>query len=144
MLFDEFDSLGKDRDDPTDHGELRRVVNSVLQLIDRYTGPSILVAATNHEQVLDSAMWRRFDEVFEVPSPNRDQLVQLMGRLLLGRIEGEVDIEEAADALDGLPYAAGEYTVHSALRAAVSDGRMKVVEDDLMGAVRATTRRRWK
>lgn len=54
---------------PSDHGELRRVVNAVLQQIDAFNGPSIIVAATNHSQVLDSALWRRFDAVVEMPLP---------------------------------------------------------------------------
>jgi SpoVK/Ycf46/Vps4 family AAA+-type ATPase len=63
VLFDEFDTVGKEREDPADHGELKRVVNAFLQLIDAYRGPSLLVAATNHQGLLDRALWRRFDEV---------------------------------------------------------------------------------
>lgn len=144
VLFDEFDSLGKDRDDPADHGELRRVVNSVLQMIDRYSGPSILVAATNHQQVLDNALWRRFDEIFEVPAPDHGQMAQLLGRRLMGRMDGEVDIESAASSLAGLPHAAGEYAVHSAIRIAVADDRTKVRDNDLADAIRATSQRRWQ
>ena len=63
VLFDEFDALGKEREDPSEHGELRRVINAFLQLLDAYSGPSLLIAATNHEGLLDRALWRRFDEV---------------------------------------------------------------------------------
>ena len=67
VLFDEFDALGRERNDPSEHGEIKRVVNSFLQLLDGYTGPALLIAATNHEEILDRALWRRFDEVVEFP-----------------------------------------------------------------------------
>ncbi len=143
VLFDEFDSLGKDRDDPSDHGELRRVVNAMLQLIDGYTGPSIIVAATNHEQVLDNALWRRFDEVLNIPPPDHSQMTELIQRLLVGRRAENVDELAAADGLVGLPHAAGEYAVHSALRVAVADGRMHATQSDLMQGVRRAGSRRW-
>lgn len=63
VLFDEFDAIGKDRDNPFEHGELKRVVNSLLQLMDNYSGESLLIAATNHEGLLDDAVWRRFEAV---------------------------------------------------------------------------------
>ena len=65
VLFDEFDAIGRNRDDPQEHGELKRVVNAFLQMIEAYSGTSLLLAATNHEQLLDPALWRRFDDVIE-------------------------------------------------------------------------------
>ena len=58
VLFDEFDAIGRSRDDSTEHGELKRVVNSFLQMLDRFGGQSLVVAATNFEQALDPALWR--------------------------------------------------------------------------------------
>jgi AAA+ superfamily predicted ATPase len=142
VLFDEFDSLAKDRDDPADHGELRRVVNAVLQLIDRYRGPSLLIAATNHSQVIDDAMWRRFDEVLEVPLPDSKQIAQLLFRLLTRRAE-DVNLESAVDALQGFPHAAVESVVYAATRRAVASGRTKICQDDLVGALTSVTARRW-
>ena len=63
VLFDEFDAIGKDRDNPFEHGELKRLVNTLLQLMDSFTGQSLLIAATNHEALLDSAIWRRFEAI---------------------------------------------------------------------------------
>ena len=62
-LFDEVDALTKDRGDGADHGELKRAVNAVLQMMDGYRGSSVLVATTNYESLLDRAVWRRFDEI---------------------------------------------------------------------------------
>jgi chromosomal replication initiation ATPase DnaA len=143
VLFDEFDSLAKDRDDPTDHGELRRVVNAVLQLIDRYRGPSILIAATNHSQVLDDAMWRRFDEVLEVSLPSGQQIIHLLRRLLMGRM-ADLDLDAAVVSLDGLPHAAVEAAVYAALRNAVAFGRTAITQADFASALRSVTARRWR
>jgi hypothetical protein len=142
ILFDEFDSLGKDREDPADHGELRRVVNTVLQLIDRYRGPSILIAATNHSHVLDDAMWRRFDEVLEVPLPGQDQMAHLLARLLAHR-GGNVDLNLAAASLTGLPHAAGTAAVYGAVRHAVAQERTRVEQLDLDWGVASVKARRW-
>ena len=71
VLFDEFDVVGKKRDDPQEHGEVKRLVNNFMQMIDSYNGDSILIAATNHPQLLDTAIWRRFNEVIEFKNPTK-------------------------------------------------------------------------
>lgn len=78
VLFDEFDALGKERDDASDHGELKRVVNAFIQMLDGYGGKSLLIAATNHDHILDSAVWRRFDEVLIFDLPNIEHLRRLI------------------------------------------------------------------
>ena len=77
VLFDEFDMVGKKRDDPQEHGEIKRVVNNFMQMLDNYNGDSIIVAATNHQQLLDTAVWRRFDEVLLFDLPNTQQRKKL-------------------------------------------------------------------
>jgi SpoVK/Ycf46/Vps4 family AAA+-type ATPase len=144
VLFDEFDSLGKMRDDPTDHGELRRVVNAVLQLIDRYRGPSLLVAATNHQHVLDPALWRRFSEVLEVPLPTADQRRVLLTRTVRGHVGAGIDLDPIVNGLDGLPHAAAELVGHDALRLAILGGRTAVTQADLQESLSRTTRRPWR
>ncbi len=91
-LFDEFDAIGKERSDSAEHGELRRVVNAVLQMMDAYQGKSLILAATNHEQILDSAIWRRFDETINFPLPNAQQIQQILSLKLRGvRRQFELD-----------------------------------------------------
>lgn len=143
VLFDEFDSLAKDRDDPSDHGELRRIVNAVLQLIDRYQGPSLIVAATNHGQVLDNAMWRRFDEVLEVAPPTPAQVKALLSALLKERTQRRLDLTGTATKLSGLPHAAVERAVYTAVRSAVAAGRTDVTQADLTAATKSITARKW-
>ncbi|MDE0268342.1 MAG: AAA family ATPase [Acidimicrobiaceae bacterium] len=62
LVFDEFNMLGRERADRADHGELRRVVTAMLQVVDAHRGDSVLVATTNHPALLDSAIWWRFDQ----------------------------------------------------------------------------------
>jgi len=91
-LFDEFDAIGKERSDSGEHGELRRVVNAVLQMMDSYQGKSLILAATNHEQILDGAIWRRFDETINFPLPNAQQVQQILSLKLRGvRRQFELD-----------------------------------------------------
>lgn len=78
LFLDEFDVLAKIRDDRHELGELKRVVNSLIQNIDAFAPESILIAATNHPQLLDSAVWRRFDMKLELEVPDdsvREKLI---------------------------------------------------------------------
>ena len=85
LLLDEFDALGKDRDDPNDVGELKRVVNSVLQAIDTFmSSESIIIAASNHQYLLDPALWRRFDDAVEFPLPDAKTRDKFLRKLLSG------------------------------------------------------------
>lgn len=116
-LFDEFDALGKERADNNEHGELRRVVNAVLQMMDSYRGKSLLIAATNHEQILDSAVWRRFDDTLEFPLPSAELLPQILQLKLRGvRREFEADAPELAKMFKGLSPADIERIVRRAIK----------------------------
>ncbi|MCK4508890.1 MAG: ATP-binding protein [Desulfuromonadales bacterium] len=92
-LFDEFDAIGKERGDSGEHGELRRVVNAVLQMMDAYQGQSLILAATNHEQILDTAIWRRFDETIEFPVPGAKQTGQIL-KLKLRGVRRQFELDE--------------------------------------------------
>jgi SpoVK/Ycf46/Vps4 family AAA+-type ATPase len=110
ILFDEFDALGKARDDPSEHGEIKRVITAFLQMLDSFRGPSFVIAATNHEQLLDPALWRRFDEVLEFPRPTVAQARSLLRSRLRAARQTRLDIDGAGTALKGLPHAAVETT----------------------------------
>ncbi len=81
LFLDEFDALGKRRDDQQDVGELKRVVNVLLQAVDSWHGPSLMVAATNHEDLLDLAILRRFELSVRFPAPGRGQIAQILRTL---------------------------------------------------------------
>ena len=73
LLLDEFDAIAKRRDDDRDVGELKRLVTVLLQTVDDWSPASLLVAATNHGDLLDPAIWRRFDVAIEMPLPGADE-----------------------------------------------------------------------
>jgi SpoVK/Ycf46/Vps4 family AAA+-type ATPase len=71
-FFDEFDAIGSQRSGPNDVGEIRRVLNSFLQFLENDDGPSLIIAATNHPELLDKALFRRFDDVITYALPNAE------------------------------------------------------------------------
>ena len=70
LFFDEFDVVAKERSDAQETGEIKRLVSTLLLQMDRLPSHTIFVAATNHANLLDSAVWRRFDLTFEIQSPS--------------------------------------------------------------------------
>ena len=82
LLLDEFDAIGKMRDDSQEVGEIKRLVSSLLQNLDRVQSGQIVIAATNHHHMLDPAVWRRFDVTLHLDKPNKDELVIIIRRLL--------------------------------------------------------------
>jgi SpoVK/Ycf46/Vps4 family AAA+-type ATPase len=72
-LFDEFDTIGTMRRAVNDVGEARRILNTFLQLTDRDDSTSLILAATNHAEILDDALFRRFDDVIDFPLPDEMQ-----------------------------------------------------------------------
>lgn len=81
LFLDEFDAIAKARDDQHELGELKRVVNSLLQNMDEYCQNGILIAATNHHELLDSAIWRRFQTVIEMPKPELTEVEKMINNL---------------------------------------------------------------
>lgn len=78
LFLDEFDAIAKARDDQYELGELKRVINSLLQNIDSFAKQNILIAATNHPELLDKAIWRRFNTVIEIELPKEEEIVTLI------------------------------------------------------------------
>jgi SpoVK/Ycf46/Vps4 family AAA+-type ATPase len=81
-LFDEFDAIGAQRALPNDTGEIRRILNSFLQFIELDVSDSILVAATNHSEILDHALVRRFDDVVTYRLPDIEEVEAILRRTL--------------------------------------------------------------
>jgi len=141
LFFDEFDALARARDDSGEHNELRRVVNSLLIFIDRITPKGFLVAATNLDQALDPAIWRRFDEVIWFDRPER----AMIGRFLRMKFKNTpvaFDVVGQAKQLDGYSYAEIDRISVQAIKSAVIDKRKEVRERDFRGAVADERRRK--
>ncbi|MBF0132893.1 MAG: ATP-binding protein [Magnetococcales bacterium] len=143
VLFDEFDALAKERADVADHGELKRVVNAFLQLMDSYEGKSLLIAATNHEGILDAAVWRRFDEVLVFEPPNVKQLPPLLACKLRGlRREFEIDSTEVINLFKGMSHADVERVLRRAAKEMVLGGKEFLSTRHLQSAIRREDTRR--
>lgn len=136
-LFDEFDAIGKEREDADEHGELKRVVNSVLQMMDSYRGNSLLLAATNHERMLDRAIWRRFDEVLVMEKPTFDQIRSLVANKLRGvRHDLPLDDRIFVNGFTGFSHADIERILIRAIKSMVLKGREYLTTDMVLEAKR--------
>lgn len=80
LFFDEFDAVGKERGDVHETGEIKRVVSFLLMQLDQLPSYVIVVAATNHAELLDRAVWRRFQLRIDMPSPSTDSVAVLIDR----------------------------------------------------------------
>jgi SpoVK/Ycf46/Vps4 family AAA+-type ATPase len=82
LLLDEFDAIAKRRDDPADIGELKRIVNVLLLELEQWPAHGLLIAATNHPELLDRAIWRRFDRVLALGLPDQATRQTILGEAL--------------------------------------------------------------
>lgn len=120
LFLDEFDAIAKARDDNNELGELKRVVNSLLQNVDSMSTDSLLLAATNHQQLLDSAVWRRFDYKLEIELPDKEAISKLIC-LFIGHMGtlNEKDVAELSTLFYGLSGAEIEELITKSIRNAV-------------------------
>lgn len=135
LLLDEFDALAKLRDDPQEIGEIKRVVNTLLQNLDRRGGYGVTIAITNHDRLLDPAVWRRFQTQIHIGEPDgvaREQLVERflrpltpdpgIYRIIAYCLEGRsgADIERVCDAVKRTMVLSGASSSAPALFAALN------------------------
>lgn len=122
ILLDEFDSLGKIRDYNQDHGEMKRVVNTILQLFDFMPQDCIVIAATNQISMIDEALLRRFDVNIKFDLPNRDQIRELIDLTLRNghfKFEKKTSIETIMDQCEGLSYYSIQKTLITAIKRSI-------------------------
>lgn len=110
LFFDEFDAIGKERGDTHETGEIKRVVSFLLQQLDQLPSYVLVIAATNHGELLDRAVWRRFQMRLSFPSPDRKMIAAFMERIIAhwperprlrpSRIAGKLGKTSYAEALD--------------------------------------------
>jgi SpoVK/Ycf46/Vps4 family AAA+-type ATPase len=122
LFFDEFETLGKERGDTHETGEIKRVVSSLLLQLDEMPDYVVLVAASNHPELLDRAVWRRFQLRIELPTPTREQLTQYIASIAQ-RCNVNFGYEPAtlAKHLFGLNFAETEEFCLGVIRRAVLD-----------------------
>ena len=120
LFLDEFDAIAKARDDNNELGELKRIVNSLLQNIDTMSKDSLILAATNHQQLLDPAIWRRFDYKLEIELPDRDAIAALITSFSNGIYKfSQKEILEISTLLDGQSGSDIEDIITKAIRNSV-------------------------
>jgi AAA+ superfamily predicted ATPase len=117
LFFDEFDAVGKERGDKHETGEIKRVVTSLLMQIDELPSYVVVIAATNHSELLDRAVWRRFQLRLPLPAPTQKQLTQFL-QLLAEKSEVKLGISavQITKSLGRVSYAEAEEFLLNVMR----------------------------
>ena len=130
-LFDEFDAIGAQRGLESDVGEMRRVLNALLQFIETDDSNSVIVAATNSPGSLDSALFRRFDDILSYEKPSHSETVYLLTNRL-GSFLGQLSLDDPAQIADGLSHAEIAQACDDAIKEAVLSDRSKIAQKSLV------------
>ncbi|KPU99615.1 ATPase [Variovorax paradoxus] len=133
-FFDEFDAIGSHRGTANDVGEIRRILNSFLLMIEQDESNSLIVAATNHPGILDDALFRRFDDVIEYHVPNPKEIQALLRMRLAPYLKSSKSIRELAAAADGLSHAEIARAMNDAIKETVMHD-LDEVSPDMLGAL---------
>lgn len=138
IFIDEFDSLGKVRDYAQDHGEMKRIVNTILQLFDYLPQNSIVIAATNQIEMIDTALLRRFDVKLKLELPDKNKIKKLIGLVLKN---GNFSFEKKNAISTILKYAEGlsYYMIQKALIGAIKRSILDKNFANNQSAVRIST-----
>lgn len=105
LFFDEFDTIGKERGDTQETGEIKRVVSSLLLQIDRLPSHVIVITATNHPELLDRAVWRRFQLKLELENPSKKQIGEWIDKFQQdNQMSLEYSKRTLVENLDGLSF----------------------------------------
>ena len=134
-LFDEFDALGAHRNQANDVGEIRRVLNSFLQFLEKDTSNSLIVAATNHPEMLDRALFRRFDDVIEYTLPDPELAKEILRRKLAPFETADLDWSRLLSEVNGLSQAELARASEEAAKQAVLGGSTVISADALLMAL---------
>lgn len=136
-LFDEFDAIGGERTRANDVGEMRRVLNTFLQLLEQDASESIIVAATNEATILDAALFRRFDDVLYYASPDRATIEQLLPNKLGFFWRPPECMDSVVNAAEGLSHAEISEACADAMKNNILHDKTAVQQDDLVAALLA-------
>jgi len=136
LFIDEFDYVAKTRTSD-EHAAVKRAVNTLLKSIDEINlveDGVVLIAATNHPSLLDSAVWRRFDKIVEFPEPSVKMRKRIF-ELVLSRIPGNYDIDELVSLTENFTGAEIKLVIREAILKSLSRGERKISHSDLVDAV---------
>jgi len=136
-LFDEFDSIGAKRTRDNDVGEIRRVLNSFLQFIEDDRSASIVIAATNHPEILDRALFRRFDDVIEYLLPTTTEAVSIVRNRLAQFDTSSIQWRRVEKSLEGLSHAELARMSDDAAKTAIMRKSTKILPSDVQNSLRS-------
>lgn len=134
IFFDEFDSLGKIRDYDQDHGEMKRVVNTILQLFDFLPKNTIVIAATNQIGMIDDALLRRFDVTLKLDLPTEKQIKELVDKILSGKnfsFDNQSKANNIIKKCVGLSYYVVQRTLLTALKRSIFDLNTDILPSEI-------------
>ncbi len=134
-LFDEFDAIASKRGLPNEVGEIRRILNSFLQFIEHEESNSLVVAATNHPELLDHAVYRRFDDVIEYQLPNPAQIAAALRARMREFADKGMDWQSLGTEAGGLSYAEVARAADEAIKEAIIRDRSVVSQTELARAL---------
>lgn len=129
FLFDEFDALSTDRDN-NDIGEARRILNSLLIFLDDFNSDSLIIATTNNSQIIDRAIFRRFDEIIHYDLPGLKEAA-LITKKRLGSLAYGLDFNSIADSFEGLSQAEILKGAEITAKRALLSGRKRITAKGL-------------
>jgi len=131
VLFDEVDIIGKNRDDHYEHGEIKRVVNNFLQMLDTFEGNSIIIAATNHQHILDPAIWRRFDEIVYFDLPSEKERLRLFELYLKPIKKDKIDLTQYVKKTEGFSPSDIRMTCIEAIKYTILNDKEQLTTSEL-------------
>ena len=131
LLLDEVDAVGKNRDDPNDVGELKRVVNSLLQAMDTFrSSESVIIAASN------PALWRRFDDIIHFPIPDKTER-ELYLKTLLNGVNFDGSLANLSKNMSSFSYAEIKTVTVEGIKTMILEGRESLQSSDILEQIRA-------
>ena len=125
-LFDEFDAIGGERNLGNDVGEMRRVLNAFLQFIESDPSENLIIAATNNRQLLDRALFRRFDDILHYGLPDLEQRKRLIANLLGIFKNKRFPLDKAAAQSEGLSHSELDHACRDAIKTAILNDKKHV------------------
>jgi SpoVK/Ycf46/Vps4 family AAA+-type ATPase len=140
LFLDECDAIAKSRNDSQEVGEIKRVVNTFLQLLDEYEVTNgLLVAATNLTKFLDEAVWRRFDDVIEVPKPTKSEIEGILKQTLSSVEVGTINWQSIIIKMENFSAAQIVKAAQDSAKRAVLDREELVIQEHLEASIQEVT-----
>ena len=135
-LFDEFDAIGSKRSMDNDVGEMRRVLNAFLQFIEQDSSDSLIIAATNNPDLLDNALFRRFDDILAFSLPQREERKLLIKNILGTFISTDFNWDDILSNSEGLSHADIDSACKDAIKEAVLSEKNQVGHLNILNSLK--------